>query len=495
MSFMQPNPPIFAPQASLFDKLLPQRLAATAKDLHASVKAPELMILTQALAMLSSLVMLRYRVESAPGLFSQTGLAVLVIADPNMLKSTIDGHLAAPVNAWQAAQQNIRKTELYDHKMAKARWKARVRFLNKKIYECVETGVDDEEFVAELGILQMQEPREPHAWLAQLTTGTFSGVSLVMSRQGSVFWNASDGGAALNAMTAPYTSQLADYWSGRSPTHVTRSYGVESASKVTFAASIAVQQKVFGTFYKSKTGSSWVDSGLLGRFLIAAPTSNIGQRLYGVGPEVKPRLDDWHKRITELLEQIFAEPNAAMINLTLSAEARGMLQSFRAYCETHSAPGFAFADIKNAAGKGAENAARVAAVYHVGEQREGEVIEADIMSKAIDTVIYSLNEHFKLFSGELQNMRIAEAADSLLRYLRRLDLAGTSLVPVSSVSKHGSKDLRDPNIRMAVVNFVFSMGWVLQGPVTPLSKTNIMLTNSGRQRADITKYAYQPVTL
>jgi hypothetical protein len=495
MTQMPPTFARFVPEASLSEKLLPPRLATTAKELFDFVQAPEPMIIAQMLAMFSSLVMMRYRVECAPSIHCQTGLAFLTLADPNMRKSTIDALLSAPVNSWQKSQKNNRNVDRYEYNLTKIRWKARIRWLTKKINECNDRDLDDEEFVAELALIKMQEPQEPRQWVPQLTTGSFTGVSLVMSSQGAGFWNASDGGAALNAMTAHYTSQLADYWSGKSPTHVTRSYGIESASKVAFAVSIAVQQKEFAKFFKSKTGTSWVDSGLLGRFLIAAPTPNIGFR-----PPVDEQgegiqLDGWNQRIETLLDAIFSGPETEVVTLALSVAAKEQLQNFRSFCEVHSRPGFQFADVRSAAGKAAENAARVAAAYHVSEECSGLVIEVDLMNKAIATVMFFLEEHMRLFSGELQNIRVGLAADSLLKYLRRLELTGVNLVPTSSVSKHGCKDLRDPNIRLAVMNYVFNMGWVCQGMTTPMSKHNLLLTPVGRERADYVKFCPQPVSL
>jgi hypothetical protein len=313
-----------------------------------------------------------------------------------------------------------------------------------------------------------------------------------MAKQGAVFWNASDGGAALRSMTAQSTSQLADYWSGYSPTHITRSYGVESAQQVSFAASISVQTKVFANFYRSKVGNSWQETGLLGRFLINAPTP--GLHIHKNRDQLpRPKLADWCDRIRKLLKEYLENPNAEIKNIRLSEESKKKLQEFRVACETSSRPGYSLSDIRNAAGKAPENAARIAVNYHVLEGRSGMEIEVDIMEKAINTAAFFLDEQYKLFSEDLVSHRVHFAVDSMLRYMRRLEIAGVVAVPVSSLSKHGCKDLRDPHLRLAAINQALYMHYVSVAHPNMMSKNNIMLTDAGRLRAESTKFINQPI--
>lgn len=484
----------FQPSPAFIQRVCPPHMAATAEELFSFTGAPEPMVVGQVLGWFSSLVMLRYRVQIAPGIQCQTGLSTIVIAEKNQGKSTIDNALQSSIVEWKSSQANERLIANFEYQMAHEIHAAKIRHLRRKLDECHARDIDSDGVASDLAIEKLRKPKEPNVWVSQLTTGTFVGVSQVMMNQGSVFWNSPDGGAALKAMTANCASQMADYWSGNSTTHVTRTYGIERAERVRFATCIAVQPDVFAKFNRSRMGEAWHDCGLMGRFLIFAPTPNIGTRSIGNSKPKGASMADWDARVVELLEEIFGHVDEPEVVLTLSEDALEQLQKFRSYCEINAHPGNPFASVQSAAGKAAENACRIASAFHVFEKCSGTEIDGTNMRYALDLMGYVLQEHARLFGEELVNDRIAQGADSLLRYLRKMERMGVQLVPLASVSKHGSKDLREPTMRIAILNYAFQAGFVAQGMPTSISKHNLVLTESGRWRADMVKFWHQPVS-
>ncbi len=136
-----------------------------------------------------------------------------------------------------------------------------------------------------------------------------------------------------------------------------------------FTTCLMMQPAVFDRLM-SVAGGTARASGLLARFLIARPASTAGTRLYV--PQAPAAVSTfWHERLRELAKAPL--PTTAdnlelrPPELELTPEAFEAWRSYHDQAESELARGRSLADVRDIGAKSAENAARIAAVFHLVE--------------------------------------------------------------------------------------------------------------------------------
>jgi putative DNA primase/helicase len=237
-------------------------------------------------------------------------------------------------------------------------------------------------------------------------------------------------------------AQLNQLWDG-APLRVDRrtseSFSVRGA-RLTVA--LQIQETTLRSFF-DRAGTLARGTGFLARFLVAWPQSTQGTRLFREAPASWPHLDAFNRRITELLEQPAPIDGGGALTpamLTMTPEAKTAWIAFHDELERALASGGDLYDVRDVASKAADNAARLACLFHtfVGT---GGAIDANAIERACAIVSWHLSESRRFF-GELalpQEMADASRLDDwLLAYCRR---EHTHMVGKNYVRKHGP--LRD----------------------------------------------------
>ena len=165
------------------------------------------------------------------------------------------------------------------------------------------------------------------------------------------------------------------------------------------STSLMMQPSVFNELTNVKDGQSR-NTGFLARFLITRPDSTIGTRFYNEKCNMQ-NMDAFHARIAELLA--IAIPYATeqdeknrWINpplLHLSKQAKDLWIDSYNQIEWASASKCAYGELQDFASKSADNAARIAANFHLfGGGNVNEPINATTMQNALQLASWYLEE-------------------------------------------------------------------------------------------------------
>jgi hypothetical protein len=103
--------------------------------------------------------------------------------------------------------------------------------------------------------------------------------------------------------------------------------------------------------------------------------------------------------------------------IPLSAEARALWCEFYDECERGQQPGAALAGVKPWASKAAEQAARIAGIRTVIEDRHAAEVSGEAMFGGISAADFYLAEHVRLM-GQSQERQNAVRLDTLLAFMR-----------------------------------------------------------------------------
>lgn len=165
---------------------------------------------------------------------------------------------------------------------------------------------------------------------------------------------------------------------------------------------IQVQGPTLQEFLK-KNGDLARGTGFLARFLIADPLSTQGTRLYQKPPSATPALDAFNYRITQILNKAVPMNNRGELEpslMNLSPDAKRVWVDYHDEIESKLGKGCEFADIRDAASKSADNAARLAALFAYFEnQTPSTPISAEQMCSGIAIAGWHLFEAQRFFAS------------------------------------------------------------------------------------------------
>lgn len=442
------------------EEILPDELANVCRRVAEHTQTSEPMVMTQLLAAVSAAAMRSYKVDFGSGQVSQLGLAAGIVVDGAEGANVVDAILCKPIREWVSAQNTVDPIDKLDQIMEREIWDAQVKHARKQLKDAVEKGKDLDSAAVELAAWTCKEPKFTPPIAFEVRTGSITGLlEMLQHSGGSIFWNCPEGNAALTATFASGYSALAGLWSGTHPIHVTKSGRLLQYVDVTFAANVVLDPEVFEKIMAGKRGKEWMTSGLLGGFLFVMPTSTQGFRATPLNNYGALGLPEYAARMKQLLDK--SKDGSPKVVLSLSDDAYASLQRFRYEIQQRLQPGGNLESHRSVANKISENAARIAAIFHVWSRSKSNVIDRWAMGKALNVAAIYLQEHIAIFQQRLSDMRVERAFASMIRVLERLKNIGVPRVPLSSLSKEGNADLRDPEVRAEAILLAQYRGLVL----------------------------------
>ena len=208
------------------------------------------------------------------------------------------------------------------------------------------------------------------------------------------------------------------------------------------------------------------DQGLLSRVLVAAPDSIAGARLYrDPRPEDDLAIRRYAATMLRLLEFEWPceadRPNElSPRQLRIGAQARQMWIEFHDQVEKETRRDGSLAELKDVAGKAAEQAARIAGVLAIVEKPTADEIQAMTMKNALELVTWHLNEALRLaktarISPKLRNAHL------LLDWLQR---TSRKTITVREVQQLGPGRLREKDTITAAFDVLRDHGWLSEDP-------------------------------
>ena len=165
--------------------------------------------------------------------------------------------------------------------------------------------------------------------------------------------------------------------------------------------------------YLIDAGKTARGSGFLGRFLISAPPSTMGTRFYREPPEQMPACRRFSERLVELMSEDppLDEYGTELLlpQIGFNRAARDVWVRFVNDVEQKLGADEIFGEIRDAAAKAGDNAARIAAICHlVSGHSELQCIDSETMESAITLMYWYLNE----FGSALQGTTPPEVQDA-----------------------------------------------------------------------------------
>lgn len=430
---------------------LPDAVRCAVQEVAGFVKAPIPLIATSALAALSLAIQAHTDVERAEKLHGPCGLFLLAIAHSGERKSTCDGFFTTAIRDYQAREQEAAKPLIQAYKSEHDAWEAQRSGLKEKIKSLAKEGKPSTAQVQQLHDLDADEPTAPRVPRLIYGDATPEALTYALAKQwpsggvisseaGSVFGGHGMGGDSVMRNLAA----LNQLWDGATLPVERRSSESFTVRGARLTMALQVQEATIRAFFDSTKGLAR-GSGFLARFLVSWPESTQGTRKFTEAPANWPALATFNSRLTLILNRpapIDDDGALTPAMLTLAPDAKAAWVAFHDAIESELSTGRELYDVRDVASKTADNAARLAALFHTFTGSIGP-IDIEAMESAARVTVWHLSEA-RRFLGELampaELANPARLESWMLDYCRR---EKTDSVPTREVQQFGPGGLRD----------------------------------------------------
>lgn len=350
-------------------------------------------------------------------LISPVSLYFLVIANSGERKSAADHAFGRAIRQWE---QKTRESLLPKVRVSRAQhqaWLAQRKSILKQIQRAALSDQYDISSLNERFLeITESEPSIPllpelyfedatqEAIVSHLSQG-WPSASLWSDEGGIVF---SSHGMQNNA--AKFVSMLNRLWDGKTfTTHrkTSENFTIENRR---LTVSLMLQPIILQQLI-NKSGGISRQSGFLARSLIAYPSSAMGDRFYQEPPESLSMLVHFHDRLTECLDSSLTLDKSGCGEIPLlqfSPQAKANWVSFFNFIESGLQKSSQWQMIKDFASKAAENVARLSALFHLFEGKEGDV-SCESLEQAIQIIHWHLLEARRILNSQPQSSEQEDA--------------------------------------------------------------------------------------
>jgi hypothetical protein len=457
-------PPIMSAEPYPTDSLGP--LADAARAIASQVQAPDSIAGQSVLAIASLAAQAIADVILPIGSTGQArplSLYLVTIAASGDRKTSADNEALRPVRLREKTLREIYDLEHEIWRIAQTAWKSQCRSIEGK------KGLDLQERRIELSALGA-EPPEPIRPILTAPDPTVEGLARAWpTLPGSLGLITSEGGQ----MTGGYgfgpdhrlktAATLSTLWDGGGLRRIRSVDGVTDLRGRRLALHLMVQPDAAAGILSDPVLR---DQGLLSRVLVAAPDSIAGARLYrDPSPEDDLAISRYTATMLRLLEinwpcEADRSNELSPRQLRLGVQARQMWIEFHDRVEVETRQDGSLAELKDVAGKAAEQAARIAGVLAIVEDPTADEIQASSMKNALELVTWHLNEALRLAKTARLSPKLRNA-HFLLEWLKR---TSKKTITLREVQQFGPGRLREKDTITAAVDVLRDHGWLADDP-------------------------------
>ena len=452
----QADPPLPFPIDALGDVLGPAARAIAAKVQCAEAMAAQSVLAVASLAAQGLAdVLLPYGQTRPLSLFA------LTVAASGDRKSSADKEAMIPVRVHErnlAEQYKVAK-EIYAVDVAA--WRATHHQIERGKMEKAERAHQ----LTALG----PEPTPPIKPLLTIGEGTAEGLAKLMPElPGAVGIFSAEGGQFLNGYGFSADAKLrtaatfASLWDGDGIRRARAEAGLINLPGRRLACHLMVQPNAAQGILSDP---ALRDQGYLSRFIIVAPNSLAGSRLWRQPSEsLEPELRRYTARLLSVFEapqQVGAAANELMPRaLTLSTGAREAWAVFQDETERAMGEGGRCAELHDVAGKAAEQAGRIAGVLAIIDDWNAEAINLDAMKRACGLGRFYLSEALRLARAYLIPQEVADA-QAILDWAKAQKLVNLS---ARLLQRSGPGPLRRRERLNPAIDVLLTSGWLVPDP-------------------------------
>lgn len=382
-------------------------------------------------------------------LTSPVSLYFLVIASSGERKSAADSIFSKAIRQWEANIRKKREPERLSALTQHKAWQMERDGLLTQIKRATYTGEDSEYYKELLEELVHQEPDipiQPTLYFEDATQEALA-IHLAHGWPSASLWSDEAGiilgSHGMQSNPLRFVALLNRLWEGKSfAAHrkTSQSFIIEHRR---LTLNLMMQPLLLNQMIHQATGISR-QSGFLARCLLAYPNSSMGSRFYQEPPGQMIGLYEYEQRITECLEHSERLTQAGCVNLPtlkMSPQAKQLWIRFFNTIESGLTVQGQWMEIKDFASKAAENAARMAALFHLFSGQTGD-ISAEEMEQAITLIQWYLCEARRLLEPQSSQPYLEEAR-KLLDWLLAQKPAMPTPREILQFSPLRTKELRD----------------------------------------------------
>ena len=409
------------------------------------VQAPVPIVASAALAAIATVAQGHFDVRRAEGLEGPISLFCLAIADSGDRKTSA-ARFSKTIQQHEKNERERLAPEWKKYQGLMDAWESKRQGLKQKLRqqqqkEDPNVG-DTEEELVELQQSQPEPPRMPR-WqygdftIEALGKGIMGWPAAVIEsdESGSVF-----GGYSMREAAMKFFADLNRFWDGKS-IHVDRrqseSYRIDG---VRLSVSLMIQEPALREFFRQSKQLAR-GTGFLARFLISWPSSMIGQRFYKDPPKGWPALSAFHQRMEHLLSKslkIDKQGSLELTTLELDDQARNRWIQFHDDLERELGVGKDLHDVRDIASKTADNAVRIAAIFHAFTSfGQSNRITGSMMSAGRDLALWHLYESQRFFNELAVSPEEANAITLDAWMVDRCRSKGSNEIPRRELQREG----------------------------------------------------------
>lgn len=384
---------------------LPEPIGSAVEEVAAFVKAPLPLVASSALCAMSIAVQSLCNVRRSAGLVGPSSLYCLVIAPSGERKTEVEKHFTQPLREFELVQREAMKPKIEEYRSRLASYESQESGIRDQLRQLARDGKptkDAERRLFELMDQKPTPPRIPRLLFADVTPEALAQRLQLWPSGGAVCSEAGVffGAHGMSSESAMRNiSQLNVLWDG-GPLTVDR----KSAESILVRAArlsigLQVQPATLHEFIK-KNGALARGSGFWARFLITAPTSTKGTRLFEEAPARWPQLTIFQSRLSALLALPLPLDELGALHppeLSLTPSAKKEWIEFHDTVEKQLSDDGEFSEVADIASKSADNAARLAAGFHIIAGADGD-ISAENMRRGCTIALWHLYEARRVFS-------------------------------------------------------------------------------------------------
>ncbi len=440
---------------------LPGAIGAAVCEYQAYGQQPVALVASSALAVVSLATQGLADVARDERLRGPLSLNFLIIAQSGERKTAADKALGAALREWERERTDALREDIQRNRAALDAWEAEQDGLKAAIRAAVrKKPADAGKLRQQLMENALRKPAEiivPRLRYEDVNPQSLA-FMLARGHPSASLWS-DEGGVVTGSLgmgkdsLLGFMASLNRLWDGGAIHHDRKQAASVHLEDRRLTVSLMVQPLVLRDLAR-RGGGLTRGSGFLARYLVAAPLSTMGVRLYQQAPKGMPNLAAFHQRVYQLLDSPLPVDEQGRLTphlLRLSAGAFAVWREYHDAIERELKPLGEYATVCDFAAKSAENAARIAGCLHVFEGAQG-AIPHETMQRAAALARWYLREALRMLDvlDEPQAWADARLLDAWL------GAAGDS--SIRDVLRLGPSPLRDKTRRNAAIEVLAELG-------------------------------------